>query len=292
MIRHIDLAADTENLLQCWNAAAHFDALPIGVFQDKLDDDGFLDGCGWVDVEGGVIRGFVVGVVRQADQYLVGHVKFLAVHPKHRRQGSGSALLVKLLDAFGKEGVSRVRIAESAPNYLTPGLDVRYTPALHLFEKHGFRVVGEAYNMEAILPEEGFSEEDIPGFTIRRATKSDHVALEQFIASEWEAWVPEINCSFRRDPIAVHLALNGAEIVACSAYEGNNGGLGTFGPMGTAPNFQGQGLGENLLKRCLSDLSRMGYERVSIPWVAPIGFYTKTVNATISRVFARLEKGK
>lgn len=290
MIRRIELDGDMDALFQCWNASAHFDPLPLDVFQEKLDDDGYRDGFGWVEEEEGAVCGFVVGVVRTVDRISVGYVKLLAVHPERRRQGSGSALLAKLLDAFALEGVNRIRIAESAPNYLTPGLDVRYTPALHLFEKHGFKTIGEAYNMEASLPGEGYPTDQILGLTIRRAQEADGPEVEQFVANEWKAWVPEVHCSLGRDPVAVHLALNGDEIVAFSAYEGNNAGLGTFGPMGTAPEHRGRGIGENLLKWCLTDLVHLGYERVTIPWVAPIGFYTKTVHATISRVFTRMEK--
>lgn len=290
MIRRIELDGDMDALFQCWNASAHFDPLPLKVFQEKLDDDGYRDGFGWVEEEEGAVCGFVVGVVRTADRISVGYVKLLAVHPERRRQGSGSALLAKLLDAFALEGVNRIRIAESAPNYLTPGLDVRYTPALHLFEKHGFETIGEAYNMEASLPGEGYPTDQIPGLTIRRAQQADGPEVEQFVANEWKDWVPEVLCSLRRDPVAVHFALNSEEIVAFSAYEGNNAGLGTFGPMGTAPEYRGRGIGENLLKWCLTDLVHLGYERVTIPWVAPIGFYTKTVHATISRVFTRMEK--
>ena len=290
MIRRIELDGDIDALFQCWNASAHFDPLPLNVFHEKLEDDGYRDGFGWVEEEEGAVCGFVVGVVRTVDRISVGYVKLLAVHPERRRQGSGSALLAKLLDAFALEGVNRIRIAESAPNYLTPGLDVRYTPALHLFEKHGFKTIGEAYNMEASLPGEGYPTDQILGLTIRRAQEADGPEVEQFVAIEWKAWVPEVHCSLGRDPVAVHLALNGEEIVAFSAYEGNNAGLGTFGPMGTAPEYRGRGIGENLLKWCLTDLVHLGYERVTIPWVAPIGFYTKTVHATISRVFTRMEK--
>ena len=290
MIRRIELNGDMDALFQCWNASAHFDPLPLKVFQEKLNDDGYRDGFGWVEEEEGAVCGFVVGVVRTVDRISVGYVKLLAVHPERRRQGWGSALLAKLLDAFALERVNRIRIAESAPNYLTPGLDVRYTPALHLFEKHGFKTIGEAYNMEASLPGEGYPTDQIPGLTIKRAQRDDGPGVEKFVANEWKAWVPEVHCSLRRDPVAVHLALNGEEIVAFSAYEGNNAGLGTFGPMGTSPEYRGRGIGENLLKWCLTDLVHLGYERVTIPWVTSIGFYTKTVYATISRVFTRMEK--
>ncbi|GMQ82395.1 MAG: hypothetical protein BMS9Abin05_1846 [Rhodothermia bacterium] len=289
MIRRIDLDGATEGLIECWNVSAHFDPLPLEVFQDKLNDDGYRESFGWVDEEEGVVRGFIVGVVRTVGQNSVGHVKFLAVRPSCRRRGLGSALLTKLLDTFEHVGVRRIRVAESPPNYLTPGLDVRYTPALLLFEKLGFRIIGEAYNMEASLPEGGFPADEIPDLMMRRAQPSDTPKVERFVSSEWKAWVPEVKCSLLRDPVAVFLALKCEEIVAFSAYEGNNAGLGTFGPMGTAPDFRGRGLGENLLKRCLTDLEKMGYKRVTIPWVAPIGFYAKTVSATISRVFARME---
>ena len=75
-----------------------------------------------------------------------------------------------------------------------------------------------------------------------------------------------------------------------SDHNTNNFGTGWFGPMGTHPDLRGMGIGEILLKRCLQDMKEEGLEYSTIPWVAPIAFYSHYCYAMIERVFWRFEK--
>lgn len=298
MIRRIQ-EEDFGALLACWNASAEFDHIPESVFRDKLDDDGYRDDLAWVHVDDGSVCGLAIGVVREGDldtKGSKGYVKMLAVRPENRRRRIGSELLKRLLKQFERSGIHTVRVGESSPNYLTPGLDVRYEAGLYLFEKHGFRRVGEAYDMEVRMSDLADDTISIAeragadGIDFRRASEADWDELKRLLAQHWPSWIPEVWRSMQNTPASVHVAALAGNVVAFSAFEGNNAGLGTFGPMGTAPAFRGRGLGEILLRHCLNDLSAMGYERVTIPWVAPVGFYAQTVGATIKRVFLRLEK--
>ncbi len=294
MIRRIQ-EENFDELLSCWNASAEFDRIPEVVFRDKLEDDGYRDDLAWVHVDGGSTRGFAIGVVREREQGTTGFVKMLAVRPESRRRKIGSELLKRLLKQFEKSGIHTIRVGESSPNYLTPGLDARYEAGLYLFEKLGFHRVGEAYDMEVRVPERvddaicAAEWNGAAGIELRRAGGEDWNELKSFLAQYWPTWIPEVWCSMQNTPASVHIAVSAGDVVAFSAFEGNNAGLGTFGPMGTAPAFRGRGIGEMLLRYCLNDLAAMGYERVTIPWVAPIGFYARMVGATIKRVFLRLE---
>lgn len=290
MIRSIHLSDDFDSIYSCWNKAAHFDQLPEHVFRDKLADEGFQGSCSAIFEVDRTARGFAIGVVREKNGETVGHVKFLAVLEPYRRKGVGTQLMNAVLAGFQKEGISTIRIAEAAPNYMTPGLDARYTAALFLFERLGFERIGEAYNMETHLPSEGFTQPAPAGFVFRRARRDDADSLVELLSTEWAGWIPEVKLALSRNRVAVHVAIHEGRIVAFSAYEGNNAGLGVFGPMGTKPKSRGRGLGEYLLKCCLNDMRELGYSTAIIPWVAPVGFYSRTVNASISRVFTRLER--
>lgn len=310
MIRRLH-TDDFPGAIHCWNASAPFDPLSPGLFHEKvIDDDGYRPEFGWVDEGEDGIRGFAVGAIRSQGSSIRGFVKFLAVRREYRRLGVASSLLRMLEDRLERAGVVELRPGESAPNYLTPGVDVRYAPATRFFESRGFRIIGEAVNMEVGLcePIPGTSESpDRPvrsdfdtrqaeeelrsnGISLRRAVNDDAEAVRLLLAGYWPAWIPEIERTFRNDPISLHLAVRRDRVIAFSGYDGNNLGTGSFGPMGTDPDFQSSGLGETLLKRCLVDLHRQGHRRAIIPWVGPVGFYTKTVGATISRVFVRMEK--
>ena len=79
-------------------------------------------------------------------------------------------------------------------------------------------------------------------------------------------------------------------MIAFSAYETNNKGTGWFGPMGTTEKARGKGVGGILLKRCINDLKKSGFEKAIIPWVGPIPFYMHYINSPVKRIFWRYEK--
>ncbi|NUP67682.1 MAG: GNAT family N-acetyltransferase, partial [Nonomuraea sp.] len=58
-----------------------------------------------------------------------------------------------------------------------------------------------------------------------------------------------------------------------------------FGPMGTAPDARGLGLGGVLLRRCLADQRAAGQASAQIGWVGPLRFYSRAVGARAERVF-------
>jgi mycothiol synthase len=57
--------------------------------------------------------------------------------------------------------------------------------------------------------------------------------------------------------------------------------------MGTTPPCRGLGIGRILLWRCLNDLRDAGHETAVIPWVGPIGFYSRHCDCVLERVFWR-----
>lgn len=288
---------DTTAVVSLWNRAARFDALTEALVCEKLfEDDGAAPELLIKAVSGSQLIGFAAGTLRDREGVMFGFVKMIAVDPKWQRRGIGSALLQSLESTLRAAGAKVVRPGESAPNYLTPGTDVRYTRAVVFFESSGYERVGTAVNMSVDLASQDFrstvAEQDFRanGIEIRRARPGDRANVEQLLNRHWPAWKPEVFTTFANDPISLHIARRGSEVIAFSAHEANNRGTGWFGPMGTEPDARGLGVGAVLLKRCLSDMKAMGYATATVPWVAPIGFYLHHVGAEISRVFFRHEK--
>lgn len=224
--------------------------------------------------------GFVMAVHRGGKST----IKFLLVAPEKQRQGLGAALLEA---AEGSLPAGPIRICESNPNYLVPGVDVRYTAGLLFLEKRGYRKVGETYNLVCDLGQD-FPVEKREG--VRRAETTDRDLVMDFLAKHWAGWQYEVGRMFENDPISLHLAFDGERLLGFSGYDGNNLGTGWFGPMGTDPQARGGGVGGILLRRCLVDLKSQGHEQAIIPWVGPYGFYNKQCGARIDRVFWRYEK--
>ena len=110
------------------------------------------------------------------------------------------------------------------------------------------------------------------------------------VAAHWPAWRGEVTNALRNDPISLHLALDPEGVLGFAAYDTNNLGMGWFGPMGTVPAAEGQGLGRVLLWRCLRDQKAQGHAAAIIPWVGPIAFYRRYAGARIARRFDRYAK--
>ncbi len=232
--------------------------------------------------------GLVMGVVRQRGDERIGVVKLLAVAPEVQGRGLGRSLLGQCEQQFARRGLARLQLCSSPPNYLVPGLDPRYERAQRFFRAAGYEVVGETQHLEVDLTHLPSTAEASSG--LRRALVSDRTNLRELLASHWPAWIPEVEIAFGQEPISLHLAIQAERVVAFAAYDCNNLGTGAFGPMGTAPELRGQGLGRLLLLRCLRDLAAQGHVRAIIPWVGPVAFYRESANAQPLRRFLLMEK--
>lgn len=289
---------DQVELLGVWNDASEFDPLTLELLAEKLNDGTPSEpALGLALVENGSVAGWALGVTRESPDALRGHVKLLAVAPPYQGRGYGSKLLAQIEIRLQAAGARVLRIGESAPNYLTPGVDMRYTRCLSMLERTGYAKIGETYNLTASLIGGDFStsadEQRLAaeGTTVRRAAENDRPALARLLAAHWPAWQQEVALALQQTPPAVHLAIDGRDApLGFAAYDGNNLGTGWFGPMGTTPAAEGRGIGRTLLRRCLQDLQRQGLPRAIIPWVGPVQFYAKHAGAEIDRVFFRYEK--
>lgn len=300
--------SDGPELLQIWNEAAHFDPITDDLLAEKIWDDPQFDKELVLGMMiNGTLAAWCMGVVRNQTAGCIGYVKMIAVAEKFQSRGVGTRLLNSLEDHLFNKGAEEIRVGESNPNYLMPGLDPRYTKAWLMFQNRNYQKFATTHNLIAPLDQQGFntSLEELKlaedHILIRQAEADDLPAVEKLICGEWPAWIHEVRRSFGFAPKRIHIAVDEyrtehqsqvGSVVGFASYDGNNSGTGVFGPMGTHSNFRGKGIGSILLKRCMRDLKLQGYKQAIIPWVGPISFYTREVHARIDRVFDRFRKVK
>ena len=87
----------------------------------------------------------------------------------------------------------------------------------------------------------------------------------------------------------VHVAVKDGIYCAFAAHDGNNRGLGWFGPTGTWPAHRGQGLGEALLLACLVDVAA-SHAQCEVAWIGPRPFYDKVAGIASERRFVTFTK--
>jgi GNAT superfamily N-acetyltransferase len=241
--------------------ACEFDPLSLRAVERAIFDDPASQlVCGVYD---GGLEGVGVAVVRDG----TGYVKLLAVHPRARRRGLGSALLGSAVGFCRDHGAAVVLAGVCAPWYVVPGVDVRATEAVCMLEADGWEHCGEAVNMSVAL--RGLPEPQLP---IRTAED-----VPSWVAEQYPQWLAEVS-----------LAVTSGTCIAA----GDDGFAcydvlreGWLGPMATRIDGQRRGIGTATLLGALHAMRERGYERADIAWVGPVAFYTRTVGARISRVF-------
>ena len=229
-------------------------------------------------------------------------LRLLAVDPAVRRRGVGSALLAEAEARARGWGATRLRTGDQPGNYLAPGVDVRNQALLHFFARHGYREGARYENLAVPLvgndrvtvarAEALAGAAAARGAEVRRARPEDTSALLTFARDAFApAWAFEVERALGNDPPGVHIAVAGGAVVAFACHDGNNRGLGWFGPAGTAPELRGKGIGQALLIPCLVDIAAAGHTEGVIAWIGPRRFYEEAAGARSDRSFVVLEKG-
>jgi mycothiol synthase len=266
-------------------------ALPHDRIDVVLDEKLFgSNGARSGRVVGAFEDGQLVAVLAQAERF----VKILAVDPTRRRTGIGSLLLADAL-AHGA-----ARIGDHPGNYLSPGVDVRYEDGLAFLQKRGFVERERVENLRApidgnalVAPSRAAAlagDAAKLGYRIARPSESELPMVLDFIASAFaKVWAHEAERAHHGPCRALFVAFAGGTPVAFAAADGNNRGLGWFGPAGTLPEHRGKKLGEALLVACI-DAVRALPEAGVIAWVGPKPFYARAIGAVHDRTFVQLEK--
>jgi len=229
-------------------------------------------------------------------------VRVLAVAPGARGRGIGGALLEACVEAARAAGERRLRTLDQPGNYLAPGIDERNAAAIAWLERRGWRRAGEPRvnvlidvrdnpRVSAARAAERAARAAAAGYELRRARPDERALLEAVGAEFGGAWPFELERALGCEPPGVHLALARRDGAYCAfaAHDGNNRGLGWFGPTGTWPAHRGRGLGEALLLACLVDVAAE-HARCEVAWIGPRPFYDKVAGIAAERRFVVLER--
>jgi len=238
----------------------------------------------------------LVGVAAIASRWL----RVLAVVPPARGHGAGGALLAACEDAARAAGEPTLRSLDQPGNYLAPGIDERNTFAIGWLERRGWQRAGaprvnvliDVRTNPRVTAGRATALADaarLRGYEVRRARPGEHALLAAVAAEFGGAWPFELERALAHEPAGVHVALVDGAYCAFAAHDGNNRGLGWFGPTGTWPAHRGHGLGEALLLACLVDVAAE-HPRCEVAWIGPRPFYEKVAGIAGERRFSVLAK--
>lgn len=239
----------------------------------------------------------LVGVAAVSARWL----RLIAVVPRMRRTGVGTQLLAACEAAARATGATKLSALGQPGNYLAPGVDERNAETIAWLEKRGFvrsdeireNVLIDVRGNPRVTPErlaQSIAAAAARGYTVRRAERGESAALTAAVQAEFGgAWPFEIERALEHEPCGVHVATKDGAYCAFAAHDGNNRGLGWFGPTGTWPAHRGQGLGEATLLACLLDVANV-HARCEVAWIGPRPFYDKVAGIAAERRFVTLTK--
>ena len=226
----------------------------------------------------------------------LGQVKMVATAPERRRRGFARRLLGELEGWMAAAGATAVRV-QAARRYFVPGVDLRHSKALCLFDRLGYQRRGMTYNLCVDLARRSFDPAPLvaalagQGITVRRLAAEDAPAFDHYLTTRWSpGWRYEgmQALALGQQPVPGHLALQDGEIVGFSVYDVTRPGW--FGPIGTNQELRGREVGSALLHACLFDWQRQGRRQGEIAAIGPLYFYVTACDAAICRAFATYDK--
>jgi mycothiol synthase len=252
--------------------------------------------AGLVAARDSAVLGACFGAVGEGDDTRrPGFIDLLVVDRAERRHGIARRLVLDMEKELATRGCRMVMAAGHDVHYAWPGIDLRYTAAISLAEELGYHRTACEVDMEVDLltaPLETAADEErlrSAGIEVRCAGAGDEPGLRLSLASTWvPEWVAATTAALRDDAAGLHIALRGRRCVGFCAYGVNR--HHEVGPLGTAPDLRGLGIGSVLLKRCLAEQRDRGLRRAELVWAGPLSFFARTVAATISRAYFQYEK--
>jgi GNAT superfamily N-acetyltransferase len=223
-------------------------------------------------------------VTRRMGDDVHGFIVALAVAPVAQGNGRGRGLLDASMAWAADHGCKHLHAGGSAPFYLWPGVDTRWTRAICLFETAGFVRAGAEVNMSCVST---FRAPAPDGVAVARVVDdADAGAVHDFCAEHFVHWVPEVARAVEQGGCFFACAPDGGDVVGFACHSVCRAGW--LGPMATHPLRRHAGVGAALVGAVCADVADMGRPDVEIAWVGPVGFYAKSAGAGVSRVFLRM----
>ncbi len=286
-----------ESVRQLHNETCRYDTLDLETFRHKtLEDPDFDPALAPVLLEAGRPVAWMMAVCRREEDRVRAGIKMFGVAPDWQGRGLANRLLGQVEAGCLARGALALDVGFTRPNYLTAGIDPRYTPAVAFLMRRGYQRTGETFNMDVDLSTSDWQAPELEeklgsqGIVCRRLGPEDRGALEACFDREGTSagWRYQILRAASLEPPRVFIAEREGEVVAFAAFDAVRPGW--FGPMATSTALRGGGIGTLVYLRCLQDMKSLGYRVAVINAVGPLPFYSRVSGAVVSRVFWRMSK--
>jgi GNAT superfamily N-acetyltransferase len=230
-------------------------------------------------------KGAVAVVVRGEPGDRQAHLVLLAVEPAAQGQGRGRRLLAAAEEwAFDGMGADEVVVGGSSPFELWPGVDVRWTRSLCLFEVAGYRSRGTALVWSCPSTHRAMPP---AGVEVRRVLDDrDAAAAVDWAGCHLAATAGAVGRGVEQGGCFVAIA--GDAVVGVVCHSVNRAGW--IGPIGVAADHRRSGIGRAMLGAACADLRATGLTDAYFSGSGPVRFLVRATGASVSRVFLTMTR--
>lgn len=273
-----------KELLDCWNTSLIYDTISEERFYELvlLDDNFDASLCRLAITEGHCI-GFCYGVKRKVP-YLErgleptrGWISIMAVKKEVQHLGIGKRLVMDVETRLREKGAENITLCAYSPNYFTPGVDVRYSNAIHLFDQLGYQRTTHSVSMqrslwdyqmsEAVMEKKQKLEEE--GIRILHYHKAYMCELLDYALDNFGAgWKRNILIAMQKKEAqdTILLCLNAENEIIGFCMRKIDGNESRFGPIGVNENLRSKGIGGVLFECMMQDMRRRGLGYLYFLW--------------------------
>jgi mycothiol synthase len=285
--------------MQIWtkaDAAALCGLVDVTLPGESLSADEVVSTC-FEDTDPSVVlalpggEGAAAAVLRTVEGRRVAHLLMMAVEPAAQGRGQGRRLLAAVEEwAFDGVGATVIQGGGWSPFGLWPGIDVRWTRSLCLFEAAGYRPGGVLLALSCPSTYRASAPE---GVEVRRVVQ-DHDAVAALAWSERQLprWQRQVGRAVEHGSCLLSVASGAAgeahDVAGLVCHSVNR--TAWLGPIAVAPGYRRLGIGRSLLSAACADLRAAGHADVTVATPTPVGFFARTAGASVSRVFQCFQK--
>lgn len=283
-------------LVALWNETMLFDPISRNGFLSKVIYDPNFDPTLSMlayDRDADKVIGFCHGIKRKESYFTKGleetrgWVNFIFVSKSHRRMGVATNLYRLVESKLVEAGVKEITLSAYSPNYMHPGIDIRYIEAQPFFRDMGYVLSeGNSVSMDRTLHDFHWTEAmdntikelTQKGISIQNYREENYSALMTFLSSEFDGgWVRNaLNALSKGNAEEVILVcFDDSEQIIGFCMRAIDGDPTRFGPIGVMASKRSLGLGGILFDSMMLSMKKEGLMHAHFLWTSgnAIRFY-------------------
>lgn len=285
-----------DQLIELWNETLIHDLINEHTFLQRIAyDPNFDASLSKLAIDNEKVVGYCHGVKRKESYYTKGlepdrgWINFIFVDKNYRRKGIGTHLYEQVKDELLLQGATSITLCAYSPNYLNPGIDVRYKEGLQFFEAMGYSISeNNSVSMQRSLWDfeltsdfydkvDSLSKDSI---VIRNYKVQDFNRVIDFLNKEFEhGWVRNfiIASQSERAERTIVICLNENQEVLGFCMRQIDGNPNRFGPIGVGSKIRSKGLGGVLIDTMFYEMKKEGLLYTNFLWTSgdAIRFYER-----------------